>query len=176
MSTPTYVTLPELPGQQHFNCSRLLATISTHACAAMWRQANHEDRKDRALCKGCPLGARHAGEPDASMSPLMGSSVCNRCQRPASRLIRGELCPSCYNRQREYCKGRNAKGGKPVKLANLTPRCVRYVRGREPCMARRELTTNITEVMVAVLKDSRKTVAFGFHSRIVGERQLRLFW
>lgn len=49
-----------------------------------------------ANCKGCPLGAEHAGEPLVLSSPLYERRICSRCHRPSDRLINDEHCPSCY--------------------------------------------------------------------------------
>jgi len=171
-----YVSLPELPGKKLFRCDKLLATISTEVCADMWRQANHENIEFRARCKNCTIGARHAGESDASMSPLKGATICARCQRSATRLIEGHVCVSCKNREYEWVKGCNAKGSRPIKMTPLAPRCLHYMHGREPCSIGRRLTKNTDELVVAALRDSRHTVAFGFASPgIVNERQRRLF-
>jgi len=171
-----YFSLPDLPGKTLFKCEKLLATLSTEACAEMWRQANHQNIESRASCKNCPIGAAHAGESDASMSPLKGSMICARCQRPATRLIEGHVCVSCKNREYEWVKGCNAKGSRPVKMPPLAPRCLNYMHGREPCSIERKLTKNPAELVVAALRDSRHTVAFGFASPgIVNERQRRLF-
>lgn len=170
-----YFELPELPGKKYFHCDRLLANIQVEACASMWRQANHENLEHRARCKYCPIGALHAGELDASLSPLKGSKICARCRRPAERLICGTLCVSCKNREYEYCKGRNAKGSKPIKMAPLHARCIKYMHGKEPCIVRRPLTRDTEELVITTLRESKHRVAFGFSATIAGERQGRLF-
>lgn len=173
---PDYFSLPELPGKALFRCEKLLATISTDACATMWRQANHEHLESRSRCKNCPVGAQHAGETDANLSPLHSAMICARCQRPASRLIEGHVCVSCKNREYEWVKGCNAKGSKPIKMAPLAPRCLNYMHGREPCSIQRRLTKNTDELVIAVLRDSSHTVSFGFVSPgIINPRQRRLF-
>ncbi len=169
-----YFERPELPGKKHFQCDRLLAAISVEACAGMWRQANDNNVESRQRCKRCPLGAIHANEPDASLSAIKGSLICARCRRPASRLISGEHCVSCKNREYEFVKGRNAKGSRPVKMTPLVPRCIRYLNGREPCTLRRHLTKDTDELVITALRESKHRVAIGFHATAL-PRQQRLF-
>lgn len=172
---PEYLTLPDLPGKKLFRCERLLATITTDSCSSMWKQANHDNVEARARCKVCPIGAVHAGENDANMSPLKGALICARCERPAPRLVGGIVCVSCKNREYEWVKGCNAKGSRPVKMAPLAPRCLRYMDGKEPCSIKRNLTKSTSELVIATLREARHRVAFGFASAIVDERQGRLF-
>ncbi|NPT60336.1 hypothetical protein [Paraburkholderia elongata] len=82
-------------------------------------------------CVGCPVGQRHAealslddAKPDSkrgvSRWDSRPSGQCVRCGRRVLRLVLGHtLCPSCYNRQREFLHGRNSKGGTPQKWAGL---------------------------------------------------------
>lgn len=92
-------------------------------------------------CVGCPTGRQHAQalSPAHATSDLMrGVSrretraplACVRCGRNGTtagtrllgrfRLVRGKtLCVSCYNREREFLHGKNAKGGTPVKWSGL---------------------------------------------------------
>jgi hypothetical protein len=63
------------------------------------------------LCRGCSLGAEHAGETFKQVDVL--GHLCVRCHDHASRLLRGAICIACYNRQREVDIGRNAKGAPP---------------------------------------------------------------
>ena len=114
-----YFTLEHVPGRTFFNCERMRAKLSTDSCAAMWRKADAATDGTNNSCKLCPLGAVHAGEVAASMSPLKGALICARCHRQASRLIGKHLCVSCKNREYELLKGRNAKGTAPVKTSRL---------------------------------------------------------
>lgn len=170
-----YFTIESVPGQQFFRCDRYRATLSTTACAGNWRRANHDNDDERYRCKSCPLGAIHAGETAASMSPMMGTTICARCHRMAPRLIRGMICVSCYNREREWLIGKNAKGTKPVKLMPLGHRRIRYMAGDRPHTLALQHTADTVELMVAALRDSKKTVAFGFAGQMRGRQQLRIF-
>lgn len=171
-----YFEIVELPGVKHFTCDRYKATLSTEACAGMWRAGNHEGSEARFRCKVCPLGALHAGETAASMSPLKGMTICGRCHTGVARLIGKHLCISCYNRQREYLIGKNAKGTKPVKLAPLEARRIRYMSGKAPKTLYMPLTVDTEELIISALRDSKDTVRFGFSGDIRGiPAQLRLW-
>lgn len=171
-----YFEREEMPGRKFFACARLKApTLQVSSCADMWRKANHGNSEQHSRCKTCPIGAVHAGETAASMSPLMGTCVCARCHRGASRLIHRHLCISCYNRQRERVIGRNAKGAAPIKLVPLCRRRVRYVADGQVASLVLDLSQDMTELVVAVLRDSRKRVQFSFHGMPTGIRQGRLF-
>lgn len=152
-----------MPGMAFFRCERMRATLSTTACQAMWRKADACDDGAHAACRLCPVGAVHAGEVAASMSPLKGAMICSRCHRTATRMIGGNHCPSCYNRQREVIAGRNAKGGAPVKLQSLHARVLRCRQGAEIRRVRGGYTLDTTELLVAVLRDSRQRVVFAFN-------------
>lgn len=159
-----YSTMPEVPGKVYFQCSRLRAKLSTEACSGMWRKADEINDGSHSACRLCPLGAVHAGEVSASMSPLKGSMTCARCHRVSERLIHKMMCVSCYNRQREALLGRNAKGTVPVKLGPLHRRSIRYLHGGELCTLVLKQTIDIDELVVTALRDSRQRVVFGFYA------------
>lgn len=164
-----YFELPEIPGKPHFRCDRLRATLSVAACATMWRGGNQRNEERLQRCKACPVGALHAGETAASMSPLMGQCVCARCHSGASRLIHKHLCVSCYNREREWIIGYNSKGTKPTKMSPLAARRIRYLCGGVPVTLALEHTKDTTELVVAALRDSRKRVVFAFSGQPKGQ-------
>ncbi|EUC21470.1 hypothetical protein PMI06_009186 [Burkholderia sp. BT03] len=88
-------------------------------------------------CVGCPVGRRHAEAlpPDdakhgASRWNAGAPLACVRCGRDGTtagtrlvgrfRLVQSRLlCMTCYNREREFVHGRNAKGAPPVKWSGL---------------------------------------------------------
>lgn len=168
-----YFEISELPGKRMFRCERLTASLQVTACAGMWREANADGHAPERLfrCQKCPLGAEHAGVADANMSPLRGSSVCARCHRTDLRLIGGNVCVSCYNRQREVAVGRNAKGKPPVKCAPLERRTVRYVCGGQVRMLTRLLTASADELVIELLRDQPKRVILGRGCPGAGLRQ-----
>lgn len=157
-----YVEMPEMPGVPMFKCERLRATLAVSSCANMWRGGNRDgiERLDR--CKACPIGAVHAGETAASMSPMMGQCICARCHRGATRLVGKALCVSCYNRQREWLIGANSKGTAPTKMAPLSRRRIRFLSGSDPVNLVLDNSRDTMELVVTALRDSKKRVTFAF--------------
>lgn len=145
-----------------FYCARLVATISVDQCSAMWRQANERNRENRRQCRGCMVGAAHAGQPEANLCDIHNVKICGRCRREATRLIWGHLCVSCQNRQYEFVRGRNARGKPLIKLAPLEPRQITYLEGSHVHHLRASLSASVDELVVGTLRDAAKQVAFGF--------------
>jgi len=171
-----YFGYDNVPGKTYFRCDRMRATLSTDACSQQWRMADELNDGRHSACRLCPLGAVHAGEVAASMSPLKGTLTCARCHRAAGRLIRGMTCVSCYNRAREQQIGRNAKGTAPVKLSRLEPRRIRYRNGADVCLLRLRTTVDTDELIVAALRDSKHAVVFAFNNQPPAAiRQARLW-
>lgn len=103
-----------VPGQRHFQCAPLRALLSTQECANRWSRATQPDMERLITCRRCPIGRQHhaeihPGEGDAPVQPER-ALVCVRCGRPATRMIGGEICPSCFNRAAEARRGYNARG------------------------------------------------------------------
>lgn len=159
-----YKTIDGVPGKLYFRCERMRATLSTSSCSDMWRRESDLNDGAHSACRLCPLGAVHAGEVAASMSPLKGTLTCARCHRVSGRLISKMICVSCYNRGRELLCGRNAKGTAPVKLSRLDCRRVRYLHGTEVRTTALRQTLDTDEILVAVLRDSKQSVVFAFNS------------
>lgn len=104
--------------------------VTRHGCAGLFIKANGRKAphswEGMAACRGCPLGARHAGRKAAPPKdhPLVGA-VCVRCLRQSAHLVWKKLCPSCDARQGEVRRGKNAKGTRPrMWAAKLAPRTV----------------------------------------------------
>lgn len=91
-------------------------------------------------------------------------SICARCDQGTTRLVRGHLCVSCYNREREYDRGYNAKGSAPVKHPPLHQLEIRFQAGDaiEHLVLR---AVNTKELVVAALRDTSKQVTFAFSSK-----------
>lgn len=161
---------------EFFACSRLSATLSSASCAGMWRHANLEKESYRhEKCKGCQIGAFHAGEKEMSSSKLMGKKICARCHKLSRRFVRNDICISCYNRQQEWVKGRNARGTTPIKQKPLYPGNVPYlVAGKEMHIAKVDLVESTVELVTKILRDNRKEVMFGFFTRAIvdGSRKM----
>lgn len=94
---------PSIPGK---------LTLSAQSCANYHVSAQ---KKEWALrlrhCVECPVGAKNAGVDLAA--PFQRRALCVRCGSGAGRMVLGRLCMSCYNREREWRIGKNAKGRQP---------------------------------------------------------------
>lgn len=145
-----------------FRCDRLLATISVDQCSSMWLAANERNSELRRQCRGCRLGAAHAGRPDANLCDIHGVKICARCRQESSRLIWGNLCISCQNRQYEFVRGRNARGKPLIKLPPLAARQVTVQEGTVVRFYRSALSSSVDELVVGTLRDAVKRVTFGF--------------
>ncbi len=140
-----YVEMIEGLGRTHFACAKINASaLSIDTCAGRWKQAKASGEAVQFMaCKGCPIGRCHAGEGDplkavrksgtkrAVVAVTENAGRCCRCGRGGMRLIGsgtkagvGLICVSCYNRQREYSRGCNAKGRPPKTYVPATPRRV----------------------------------------------------
>jgi hypothetical protein len=110
------------------------------------------------------------------MSPLKGTLTCARCHRTSGRLIGRHICVSCKNREYEVLRGTNAKGTAPVKARRLDARRIRYMHGGELCTMAVRLSADTDELVVAALRDSKKSVAFAWNSTPpAAVRQARLW-
>lgn len=113
-------------------------------------------------CKGCPTGALHAGETAANLWQGRGQLLCSRCHSGAPRLVKGWLCVSCYNREREFKVGANSKGSFPSKMKPLRPLAIRVMEGDRRRVVKHSHTQDTLELIVATLRDSRERVTFFF--------------
>lgn len=142
----------------------------------MWLEGNRKSCDDRfLLCRGCAIGAQHAGVGDATLSPLYATSICARCGSGATRLIHGHLCVSCANRQYEYKKGRNARGNAPVTHPTLYRISIRYMAGGKVKTKTRDDAVSSLELIIGALRDEPKQVTFGMLSPRSPLPQLELF-
>lgn len=159
-----YFTIEELPDKPMFKCEKLHGTMQVATCGVRWKVANSQGDGKFGACVNCTVGAKHAGVGEISASPLRGMSVCARCHRSTTRLVFKHLCVSCYNREREYRVGRNARGAAPVRHPELVVLEIRYLDGDQLRVMRRE-ASQIDELVVAVLRDTSKPAVFGFNSK-----------
>lgn len=92
--------------------------ITPSACAALWGKGATANPWEPAYhCRNCAIGAGHAGVEVTVRAP--SSRRCCRCGSRGTRLIGRILCPSCFNRQREFVEWVNARGGTPVHFKPL---------------------------------------------------------
>lgn len=166
-----------LAGQRYFGCQALAATLTTTACASNWRSSNEPGAERLMPCRSCPIGQAHAGDTDASTSPLRGARVCSRCLAGTMRLINGWLCVSCYNREREYIAGRNAKGRRPTRMATLDRRELKVFEfGVGARTMARALTVGLEEIMAAALRESSHRVVFAFDGHPAARYRQQTLW
>jgi len=171
-----YFEIKEMPGEKFFRCEKRMATIRICVCTAMWTSASAKDAPESHLmCRGCRIGAKHAGCEEATLSPLFGKHVCGRCGVGSTRLIHGHLCPSCYNREREWVLGRNARGNAPTTLPALHRLAVRYRSGGQVKTLQRTRALDPLELITAVLRDEPKQSTFGFAAARPALPQQELF-
>lgn len=158
-----YFTIPELPDRPMFRCDRRNATLQVASCAAIWKTANSKHCNDcSSVCRTCPIGAVHAGEGDAVMSKLRGKEICSRCHREGMRLIGGDICVSCWNRQREVIIGKNARGRKPLNHPPIAPHAITFRTGNDLVRIERPHAICTEELVISALRDSTRQVFFGF--------------
>ena len=142
---------------QHFECVRLRGSVSTDWCARQWHEVNQQPEGRRhprwVSCSGCAIGAGHAGIDRHDMrSAISEMAVCARCRRYCLRIIRGYLCVSCYNREREYRIGRNAKGKPPVMHPALFDVCLLVTNPKRPDCSTHRTVQDCTSYSEAVLR------------------------
>ncbi len=150
----------------YFDCPKGMGKFSTDFCARMYREAMSPvglKEKSRVACKSCPVGARHAGVVDNSTSRFLGNTSCSRCHKGASRLIRGSICVSCFNREREYLIGKNAKGSEPIFCKPIGSIYVSCVIDYGVTIQVRQMVkvTSLVEVYLSILRTMPKKIWFG---------------
>lgn len=124
----SYVKLDGVDGD-YFECKPYRGLFSVESCARNWKAARGAvEDSNRCLCRNCSVGALHAGQEPVRLTP---KSMCARCGKTDQRLIRGAICVSCYNRERELLVGRNSKGAFPVHAKRLRSLDI-SVRGASP--------------------------------------------
>lgn len=105
---------------QLFQCPRIPGNLnlSVVSCANQHKAAQTRDWCHRLPhCVECPIGAKNAGI--SVPAPFERKMVCVRCGSGAGRMVLKRFCMSCYNREREWRIGKNAKGGEPREYTPL---------------------------------------------------------
>lgn len=156
---------PEI-SENLFACDRLSARLTQAGCARRWEDAHlHSNAKNDALlpCRGCPLGAKHAGKPHVAYSAMYGASICPRCRKGTSRMIYNRTCVSCRNREYEAKTGRNSRGNKPIEVMQRLPRPHTFTVIRDGVVHRRvEYGVDMLEPMLQAMRTTRGALVFGF--------------
>jgi hypothetical protein len=173
-----YTVNPAAPGLKFFSCSAFRAVLSQPGCASRWREAQtakgHAAERFGA-CRGCPIGAAHAGERFVRYSRWYGLPICPRCRTGGLRMIGNRTCVSCYNRNRELRSGRNGRGNKPVEVIANAPRNHELRVSVDGHAARvRVAAVDLFEPMIQTMRTARGEVEFGF-AGVWAARQGRLF-
>lgn len=154
-----YFSMDGAPGR-YFQCAPFRASMSVSGCAGMYRAEKGVHSGLHPYCNGCPIGAHHAGEQPVSAPGLFGSLVCPRCGRAAHRLVRG-LCVSCMNRQYEFIRGFNAKGGPLLRMKPLVQMSRNAVENDKPVIVDVGLSSGWSEVVLRTLRSRSGAAAFG---------------
>jgi hypothetical protein len=114
-------------------------------------------------CRGCAIGATHAGATVVKYSWLYGAVFCPRCDAGGARMIGSRVCVSCYNREGELKKGKNGRGNCPVELQARAPRPFRMVvmvDGKPTVSV--QTVTGAKEAVVQTLRTTKGPLAFAF--------------
>lgn len=159
----SYRELPGIPGT-YFTCPYGMGTLSVSSCAKSWEQSRTPEaiRKGiRYQCRTCPFGAIHAGEKPKGLS-IRERRVCARCLRQADRLIRGCICVSCYNREREVLIGRNSKGSTPVRCRKIYSKALMFVVDGKVVMRQFDHVASAVEAMTTAIRQERGEVMFAW--------------
>jgi hypothetical protein len=175
-----YVMDAAAPDLKMFRCEPYRATLSMKGCATRWREAQTAtgEAADRfAACRGCPIGAPHAGYAPIRYSAKFGTAICPRCGAGTTRMIGNRRCVSCYNREREMKAGRNARGNAPVELMERPLHTVeaRLVVDGVVRRLRHRDSSGLTETMIQTLRTTKGELAFAFAGPDRLLRQGRLF-
>ena len=93
--------------------------LTPAACAQNWQRARTAQPWDRCFpCRGCEIGAGHAGE-TPSLAPGDDGRKCCFCERTGQRLVAKTICVSCANRVFELLRGRYRRDAPPGLGARL---------------------------------------------------------
>jgi hypothetical protein len=163
----TYTAIDGAGDRKLFRCEAYRTNLFVDACAKRYRlaqKASGEEADRVARCARCPIGMAHAGEEVVYRNELFGINLCPRCRRGSLRMISNRICIGCYNRQREFRIGQNAKGTPPITI-HLEARRVgvvldydkptkRYIEVQE------EYTKDALEIAIQVMRVAPGRVAF----------------
>lgn len=171
---------PAAPGLKFFHCERIKVTLSQGGCGRRWAKAQTAHTADAeeayAACRSCALGAAHAGREYVHYSSYYRVSICPRCRKGTTRMIRNRVCVTCRNREYEVRDGRNARGNVPVKLLEKAPHLLEFrVKVDERPHRERMHGIDLFEGVLQTLRTTRGAVEFAFSAPQPHLRQGRLF-
>ena len=157
-----YFTIDGAPGK-YFMCAPYKASLSVTGCAGLYKAEKGVHAGNHMHCRGCPIGAHHAGEAPVSAPGLFGSLICPRCHRGSTRLVRG-VCMSCVNRQYETVRGVNARGRPPSRLTPLAPMSMTVMEDGRVVVIDVDLSSGHIEVILRALRSRPAARSFGRRS------------
>ena len=140
-----------------FSCAKRLARLTRKGCAGQWTAAQAvapEPWESKWHCRSCPVGAANAGQVQVKHKDEVLAKLCPRCGRLSDRMIKGKLCVSCYNREREVARGKNRKGNTPVRVAEAIRDIIAIftVNGVEDIREFKDVTS-VNEVLLLLLRE-----------------------
>jgi hypothetical protein len=152
-----------------FDCAALRARLSRAGCVRRWSTANDGAAPapwdSLTHCRCCPIGAGHAGRPPAEMAVAAArdtlARTCTRCGATGGRIVLNRWCVSCYNRQREAERGRNAKGGRPRLMDVLHTERLVVACGTRVEAVEVDRVANLAEAMLLLVGRGQGPVSFG---------------
>jgi hypothetical protein len=145
-----------------FRCTARQATLSVKGCAGLFTAAQSAKGVDAdrfAPCRGCVIGAGHAGVPVTYFGHLYDTMICPRCGNGTTRMIHGRICINCYNREREVRVGKNARGSVPKKL-KLRPVSLGYAVDGEWRTFHAERAVSLGEVCAHLMRTTAGKLMF----------------
>jgi hypothetical protein len=167
----TTVTYYEISGAdgKYFRCERYRCGLSTNSCAKRWRSARAAapgDAERVEKCRGCPIGAAHAGQRAEHYSPLYRLGICGRCRRGGMRLIYSELlCVSCYNRAVPEWRHRGTNSKGTIPLTHPTPRRLTVLVNGLPMDIRSPESADTIELVLSLLGNMPGRMLFSMARR-----------
>jgi hypothetical protein len=156
--------------QAMMNCTSKNLRLTRSGCFRLWRGAQEDEPsawEGRAACVACMTGARNAGFYPSPVAQMVNDlrRTCTRCLHPASRLINGRFCISCYNRHCEALRGRNARGGRPKICGSLLSVEVAKLVGGEAISIIEHNVLGAFETMLSQARQALSPIGFGWAPR-----------
>jgi hypothetical protein len=144
--------------------------FDTDKSSKLWSAANQPKPPDPwtglASCRGCPLGESHAtGRPPDPFAAVRESlrMTCSRCNKKSEWIVRPATlgyCLSCYNRNLEALKGKNAKGTRPALSEQLHTGDALISEGDQQRVVIRTFVPSFTELTTQVRRRATGPLEF----------------
>lgn len=149
-----------------FRCKTLSATLSDKSCSALYLKAMSFNSNSFMFvkCQFCPIGAKHSGNPSPpeKISIFYRSYVCSRCFQRSTRMIRNSICVSCYNREREFMVGKNARGSAPIRYRKIGSAVIWYLNDKGLCVRKFDRVSSRVEAVISILHNDGGAKSFGW--------------